>query len=100
MKKHKVRWGRVASVVIVPLLIISGIATADMWTNDTKLIEYHKEVAQGETLWDICAEIATDKEDLRKLVYQAMQDNHITDPATLQPGRVVLVRVQEARTSK
>lgn len=100
MKKRRVRWGRVASVVIVPLLIIGGIATADMWESDTKLIEYHKEVAQGETLWDICKEIATSKEDLRKLVYQAMQDNHITDPATLQPGRVVLVRVQEARTSK
>lgn len=100
MKKRRVRWGRVASVVIVPLLIIGGIATADMWESDTKLIEYHKEVVAGETLWDICAEIATDKEDLRKLVYQAMQDNHITDPATLQPGRVVLVRVQEARTSK
>lgn len=100
MKKRRVRWGRVASVVIVPLLIIGGIATADMWTNDTKLIEYHKEVVAGETLWDICAEIATSKEDLRKLVYQAMQDNHITDPATLQPGRVVIVRVQEARSSK
>lgn len=97
MKKRKVRWGRVASVVIVPLLIIGGIATADMWTNDTKLIEYHKEVAQGETLWDICAEIATSKEDLRRLVYQAMQDNHITDPATLQPGQLVIVRVKEAR---
>lgn len=100
MKKRKVRWGRVASVVVVPLLIIGGIATADMWSDDTKLIEYHKEVVAGETLWDICAEIATSKEDLRKLVYQAMKDNHIEDPATLQPGRVVIVRVQEARTSK
>lgn len=54
----------------------------------------------GETLWDICAEIATDKEDLQKLVYQAMQDNHISDPTVLQPGRVVIVRVQEARTIK
>lgn len=97
MKKRRVRWGRVASVVAVPLLIIGGIATADMWTNDTKLIEYHKEVAQGETLYDICREIATDKEDLMALVHQAMKDNHITDPATLQPGRVVIVRVKEAR---
>lgn len=95
--KRRIRWGRVVSVVAVPLLIIGGIATADMWTNDTKLIEYHKEVAQGETLWDICAEIATSKEDLRKLVYQAMKDNHITDPATLQPGQLVIVRVKEAR---
>lgn len=97
MKKRKVRWGRVASVVAVPLLIIGGIVTADMWNDDIEVIEYHKEVAQGETLWDICREIATDREDLQKLVYQAMQDNHITDPATLQPGRIVIVRVREAR---
>lgn len=95
--KRRIRWGRVVSVVAVPLLIIGGIATANMWTNDTKLIEYHKEVVAGETLWDICAEIATDKEDLRKLVYQALKDNHLQDPATLQPGQVVIVRVKEAR---
>lgn len=100
MKKRRIRWGRVVAAAAVPLLIIGGIVTADMWTNDTKLIEYHKEVAQGETLYDICREIATDKEDLMALVHQAMKDNHITDPATLQPGRVVIVRVQEARTSK
>lgn len=97
MMKRRIRWGRVASVVAVPLLIIGGIVTADVFDDETKIIEYHKEVVAGETLWDICAEIATDKEDLQKLVYQAMQDNHITDPATLQPGRVVIVRVKEAR---
>lgn len=100
MKKRKVRWGRVVAVIAVPLLIIGGIVTADVFDDETKIIEYHKEVVAGETLWDICAEIATDKEDLRKLVYQAMKDNHIEDPATLQPGRVVIVQVQEARTSK
>lgn len=97
MKKRKVRWGRVASVVAVPLLIIGGIVTADVFDDETEIIEYHKEVVAGETLWDICAEIATDKEDLRKLVRQSMRDNHIQDPAELQPGRVVIVRVREAR---
>lgn len=97
MKKRKVRWGRVASVVAVPLLIIGGIVTADMWNDDIEVIEYHKEVAQGETLWDICREIATDREDLNRLVYQAMQDNHISDPTVLQPGQLVIVRVREAR---
>ena len=100
MKKRRIRWGRVVAAAAVPLLIIGGIVTADVFDDETEIIEYHKEVAQGETLWDICAEIATDKEDLRKLVYQAMQDNHITDPVTLQPGQFVIVRVKEARTSK
>lgn len=97
MKKRRIRWGRVVATAAIPLLIIGGIVTADVFDDETEIIEYHKEVAQGETLWDICAEIATSKEDLRKLVYQAMKDNHIEDPATLQPGRVVIVRVKEAR---
>lgn len=97
MKKRKVRWGRVASVVAVPLLIIGSIVTADVFDDKTEIIEYHKEVAQGETLWDICREIATDREDLNRLVYQAMQDNHISDPTVLQPGQLVIVRVREAR---
>lgn len=97
MKKRKVRWGRVMVAIAVPLLIIGGIATADVFDNETNIIEYHKEVTAGETLWDICAEIATDKEDLNRLVWQAQKDNHIEDPTELQPGRVVIVRVREAR---
>lgn len=97
MRRRKIRWGRVASVVIVPLLIIGSIVTADMWNDDIEVIEYHKEVVAGETLWDICKEIATSKEDLRKLVWQAMRDNRIEDPGQLQPGRIVIVRVREAR---
>ena len=97
MMKRRIRWGRVASVVIVPLLIIGSIVTADVFDDKTEIIEYHKEVAQGETLWDICREIATDREDLNRLVYQAMQDNHISDPTVLQPGQLVIVRVREAR---
>lgn len=68
-----------------------------LFAGRNELIEYRKEVREGETLWGICSEIATDKEDLRKLVWQAMRDNNITDPAELQPGRIVVVRVREAR---
>lgn len=38
---------------------------------ETKIVEYRREVRPGDTLWTICGEIATDKEDLRKLVWQA-----------------------------
>lgn len=68
-----------------------------LFAGPNELIEYRKEIAEGDTLWNICSEIATDKDDLRKLVWQAMRDNHITDPGQLQPGRVVIVRVREAR---
>ena len=64
---------------------------------ETKIVEYRREVKPGDTLWTICGEIATDKEDLRKLVYQAKKDNRIMDVGNLQPGTLVIVRVKEAR---
>lgn len=64
---------------------------------EVKIVEYRREVRPGDTLWDICGEIATDKEDLRELVYQAKKDNRIRDVGNLQPGMLVIVRVEEAR---
>lgn len=75
----------------------ADLARDYLFAGKNELIEYRKEVREGETLWGICSEIATDKEDLRKLVWQSMRDNNITDPAELQPGRIVVVRVREAR---
>lgn len=64
---------------------------------EVKIVEYRREVKPGDTLWDICGEIATDKEDLRKLVYQAKKDNRIRDVGNLQPGMLIVVSVEEAR---
>lgn len=64
---------------------------------ETRIVEYRRKVKTGDTLWDICGEIATDKEDLRKLVYQAKKDNRIMDVGNLQPGTLVIVKVEEAR---
>lgn len=64
---------------------------------ETRIVEYRREVKTGDTLWDICGEIATDKEDLRKLVWQAKKDNRIRNVGNLQPGMLIVVRVEEAR---
>ena len=91
------------AVIIMLSTLLAGVAVnADLakdylFAGKNELIEYRKEVRAGETLWGICSEIATDKEDLSRLVWQAQKDNHIADPAELQPGRIVVVRVREAR---
>ena len=64
---------------------------------ETRIVEYRREVKAGDTIRDICGEIATDKEDLRKLVWQAKKDNRIHDAGNLQPGTLVIVKVEEAR---
>lgn len=79
-------------------LAVNGSLIHDyLFAGKNELIEYRKEIVEGDTLWNICSEIATDKEDLRKLVWQAMRDNRIEDPGQLQPGRIVIIRVREAR---
>lgn len=85
------------STLCAGVAVNADLARDYLFAGRNELIEYRKEVREGETLWGICSEIATDKEDLRKLVWQAMRDNNITDPGELQPGRIVVVRVREAR---
>ena len=85
------------STLAAGVAVNADLARDYLFAGKNELIEYRKEVREGETLWGICSEIATDKEDLRKLVWQSMRDNNIQDPADLQPGRVVIVRVREAR---
>ena len=98
MNKALMMTAVLAAVTIGAGAAVNGSLVHDyLFAGKSELIEYHKEVKEGETLWGICSEIATDKEDLRKLVWQSMKDNHISDPAELQPGRIVVVRVREAR---
>lgn len=92
----------ICTAALMSAALVAGAAVdADNICNrlfpEVKIVEYRREVKQGDTLWDICGEIATDKEDLRKLVYQAKKDNRIMDVGNLQPGTLVIVRVEEAR---
>lgn len=86
---------------VATVLVAGAVVDADSICNrlfpEVKIVEYRREVRAGDTLWDICGEIATDKEDLRKLVYQAKKDNGIRDVGNLQPGMLIVVRVEEAR---
>lgn len=91
-----------STTVLMITALVAGVAVdADSIYNrmfpETKIVEYRREVKPGDTLWTICGEIATDKEDLRKLVYQAKKDNRIRDVGNLQPGMLIVVRVEEAR---
>lgn len=86
---------------VATVLVAGAVVDADSICNrlfpEVKIVEYRREVKPGDTLWDICGEIATDKEDLRKLVWQAKKDNRIMDVGNLQPGMLIVVRVKEAR---
>lgn len=101
MKKNilqRIKWRN----VIFSLLLTAGTGAAvvnayDYITTPPELIEYRKVIGWGDTVWSVCEEIATDQDDLRRLVWQTCKDNHITDPRHVDPGTVLIVRVREAR---
>ena len=94
----RIKWERIG-ILLTAAMMAGGIGYGyykDM-QHPTQLVEYRKTVASGDTLWSICADVATNKEDMGKLVYQTMKDNQIEKPGELQPGKVIVIRVKEAR---
>lgn len=83
---RRIRWSRIGAVLCVALA-----------ATETELVEYQETVSEGDTLWGIVGKVATNKDDMGKLMWQVMQDNKIEDPGNLQPGTVIVIRVKEAR---
>lgn len=93
----RMKWKKILAVIAIPAAIAAG---AWAYEPPAELIEYHKTIEQGDTLWGVVGKVATDKEDMAKLVWQVTKDNHIEDPANLQPGQVIIIRVKKARELK
>lgn len=62
-----------------------------------ELVEYRTEVEQCDTIWSLCAKVASDEDCMEELVYRTMQENHIKDPANLQPGQLIIIHVKEVK---
>lgn len=94
---RRIRWNRIGYVFVGVLVVCSVSYGYYRDTMETELVEYHETVSEGDTLWGIVGKVATNKDDMGKLMWQVMQDNHIENPGNLQPGQEIVVRVKEAR---
>lgn len=94
---RRIRWVRIGCILCG--LLAAGAVGYGCYRDGlaTELVEYRTTVEEGDTLWGIVAKVATDKEDMSKLTWQVMQDNRISDPGHLQPGKEIVIRVKEAR---
>lgn len=82
------------ATLAIPAAIAAGVYA---YEPPAELIEYRTEAEQGDTIWSLCAKVASDEDCMEELVYRTMQENHIKDPANLQPGQVIIIRVKKAR---
>lgn len=62
-----------------------------------KTVPYKVTLRTGENVWDACAKIASNKDDVREVVYNALKENHISNPGNVQPGTELVIRVKELR---
>lgn len=94
---RRIRWVRIGCILCG--ILAAGAVGYSCYVDSlaTELVEYRVEVEPGDTLWGILSRVATDKDDMSKLTWQAMQDNHIEHPGELQPGTELIVHVKKAR---
>lgn len=96
--KRKYSKMKIASAILGAACIVTfAFAIISEASTTTEVIRYEKEADYGDTVWSICAKIATDEDDLNKLVWQTMKDNHIENAADLQPGQLIVIHVKEVK---
>ena len=89
----RIKWKKIISTLAIPAAIAAGA-----WAYEPpELIEYRTEAEQGDTIWSLCAKVASDEDCMDELVYRTMQENHIKDPAHLQPGQLIVIHVKPVK---
>lgn len=80
-------------IVFIAIVLLAGYAVQP----PEKTVPYKVTLRDGESVWDACTKVASSKDDVRELVYNAMKENRINDPGNVQPGTELVIRVKELR---
>lgn len=88
----RMKWKKILAVIAIPVAIAAGTYA---YEPTAELIEYHVEADRGDTIWSLCARVASDEDCMEELVYRTMKENHITDPGELQPGQLIIIHVRK-----
>ena len=105
MKKsilRRIKWGNVSL-----LLATGAVAVAGAWgiyhnkpifdyslvkTND--VVTYNYRIQEGDTLWSVASDVALPEDDIRKVIFEIMEENKIKNPGKIQPGTVIQITVE------
>lgn len=80
-------------IVFIAIVLLAGYAVQP----PEKTVPYKVTLRDGESVWDACTKVASSKDDVRELVYNAMKENHISNPGNVQPGTEIVIRVKEMK---
>lgn len=80
-------------IAFIAVVFLAGYAVQP----PEKTVPYKVTLRNGESVWDVCAKIASSKDDVREVVYNTMKENHISNPGNVQPGTEIVIRVKEMK---
>lgn len=93
----RMKWKKILAVIAIFVAIAAGTYA---YEPPAELIEYHVEADRGDTIWSLCAKVASDEDCMEELVYRTVKENHITDPSELQPGQMIVIHVKPMKGSE
>ncbi len=80
-------------IAFTAIVLLSGYSVQP----PEKTVLYKVTLRNGESVWDACAKVASSKDDVREVVYNALKENRINDPGNVQPGTEIVIRVKEMK---
>lgn len=80
-------------IAFTAIVLLAGYAVQP----PEKTVPYKVTLRSGESVWDACARVASDKDHMQELVYNALKENRINDPGNVQPGTEIVIRVKEMK---
>lgn len=80
-------------IAFTAIVLLAGYAVQP----PEKTVPYKVTLRSGGNVWDACAKVASSKDDVREVVYNALKENHISNPGNVQPGTELVIRVKELR---
>ena len=80
-------------IAFTAIVLLAGYAVQP----PEKTVLYKVTVPNGESVWDVCAKIASNKDDVREVVYNTLKENHIKNPGSVQPGTELVIRIKEMK---
>lgn len=85
------------SLIFTVLLMATALLAGYAAEPEPQLISYKVTLRDGESVWDACAKVASSKDDVREVVYNALKENRINDPGNVQPGTEIVIKVKEMK---
>lgn len=80
-------------IAFIAVVFLAGYAVQP----PEKTVPYKVTLRNGESVWDVCAKVASSKDDVREVVYNTLKENHIKNPGDVQPGTELVIRVKEMK---